>query len=161
MGFDPFIETQKALAELIENEEEQSIGITGSSKILPQHSKGSNMQHPQQQHIMDYMQRARMPPPGFNHVNKFSNYGVVPRLQNSSKIMPFMNLSNNYTAPSSQHIQHQQQLQIPSNAWNTNLGNFQQHIPEQQIRQVNSSQINSGNNQKGILTIRKSQASKI
>lgn len=140
------------MAELIETEEEQNIGVAGSSKMLS-HGKGNNLQHPQQQHIMDYVQRARMPPPGFNNVNNFSNYGIVPKLQNSSKIMPFMNLSNNYTASSNQHMQHQQLFQIPSNSWNTNLGNFQQHITEQQMRQVNSNQITSGNNQKGKITI--------
>ncbi|KAI8117364.1 CCR4-NOT transcription complex subunit 4 [Lucilia cuprina] len=144
LGFDPFIETQKALAELIENEEEQQNVATN----LINHKQTNNIHQPHQQQMMEYMQRARMPPPGFNHVNNFNGYGVVPRIQNS-KVMPFMNLSNNYTAPTGQHIQHQQQLQIPSNAWGTHLGNFQQHINEAQIRQVNSNQIPSGGNQKG------------
>ncbi|XP_065355966.1 GATA zinc finger domain-containing protein 14 [Calliphora vicina] len=147
LGFDPFIETQKALAELIENEEEQQNVGTTSSNLMP-HKQANNLHQPHQQHMMEYMQRARMPPPGFNHVNNFNGYGVVPRIQNN-KVMPFMNLSNNYTAPATQHIQHQQQLQIPSNAWGTHLGNFQQHINEQQIRQVNSNQMPSGGNQKG------------
>ncbi|XP_037815938.1 putative uncharacterized protein DDB_G0282133 [Lucilia sericata] len=147
LGFDPFIETQKALAELIENEEEQQNVGTASSNLM-NHKQTNNIHQPHQQQMMEYMQRARMPPPGFNHVNNFNGYAVAPRIQNS-KVLPFMNLTNNYTAPTGQHIQHQQQLQIPSNAWGTHLGNFQQHINEAQIRQVNSNQIPSGGNQKG------------
>lgn len=147
LGFDPFIETQKALAELIENEEEQQNSGTSSSKLLA-HKTGSNNHQHHQQHISEYVQRARMPPPGFNHVTNFNGYGVVPRIQNS-KVMPFMNISNNYAVPTGQHIQPQQQLQIPSNAWGTHLGNFQQQINEQQMRQVNSNQMQNTTNQKG------------
>lgn len=143
-GFDPFIETQKALAELIENEEDQCMG---SNSKLMSHKQTNNIHQPHQQHMIEYMQRSRMPPPGFNHVNNFNGYGVAPRIQNS-KVMSFMNLSNNYTASSGQHIQHQQ-VQVPSNAWSAHLGNFQQHINEQQVRQVNSNQLQGGGNQKG------------
>lgn len=134
------------MAELIENEEEQNVG-TVSSKLM-NHKQTNNVHQPHQQHMMEYMQRARMPPPGFNHVNNFNSYGVVPRVQNS-KIMSFMNLSNNYSTPNGQHMQHQHQLQVPNNAWGTHLGNYQQHINEQQMRHVNSNQMPTGGNQKG------------
>lgn len=66
-GFDPFFETQKALAEIMENEQSQN-----------NHNK----------HLLESCQRTRMPPPGFNHMNAFG-FGV-PRPQ-GSKILPFMN----------------------------------------------------------------------
>ncbi|KAM7354083.1 CCR4-NOT transcription complex subunit 4 isoform 1-T3 [Cochliomyia hominivorax] len=144
LGFDPFIETQKALAELIENEEEQNSVLISSKES--NNKAPNNQQHLQQHYMMEYMQRARMPPPGFNHVTNFNGYGVVPRVQNS-KTMPFLNVSNNFAVPSNQHIQHQQQLQIPRNAWGTHLGNFQ-HMNEP-VRQINSNQIQSSTGQNG------------
>lgn len=64
LGFDPFFETQKALAELMENENVQQ------QTQLNQHSKLLADQN---------CQRTRMPPPGFNHMNAFG-FGV-PRAQ--------------------------------------------------------------------------------
>lgn len=76
-GFDPFIETQKGLAELMENEvvQQQSINTENAAgpklplqqpQVPPQHHQLQQHQHHQ---MVDNMQRARMPPPGFNHVN--------------------------------------------------------------------------------------------
>lgn len=62
LGFDPFIETQKALAEIIENENVQQQTQMNQVKLLEQNC-----------------QRTRMPPPGFNHMNAFG-FGV-PRAQ--------------------------------------------------------------------------------
>ncbi|GAB0095266.1 myb-like protein I [Sergentomyia squamirostris] len=73
LGFDPFIETQKALAELMECEMMQNKPQTNHSKLL------------------ENCQRTRMPPPGFNHMNAFG-FGI-PRAQ-GSKILPFMNMGN-------------------------------------------------------------------
>ncbi|XP_055712831.1 putative mediator of RNA polymerase II transcription subunit 26 isoform X2 [Phlebotomus papatasi] len=73
LGFDPFIETQKALAELMECEMVQNKPQTNHSKLL------------------ENCQRTRMPPPGFNHMNAFG-FGI-PRAQ-GSKILPFMNMGN-------------------------------------------------------------------
>lgn len=93
-GFDPFIETQKGLAELIENEH-----LTPSSTSVPSSSSsGSN-------NSGHSTQRPRMPPPGFNHIPPSSglNNGFGPRQpphfqqahqqppQQSSKMLSFMN----------------------------------------------------------------------
>ncbi|XP_059618238.1 uncharacterized protein DDB_G0283357 [Phlebotomus argentipes] len=78
LGFDPFIETQKALAELMECEMMQNKPQTNHSKLL------------------ENCQRARMPPPGFNHMNAFG-FGI-PRAQ-GSKILPFMNMGNSTQQP--------------------------------------------------------------
>lgn len=60
LGFDPFKETQKALAELINDEASQ--------------------QQQQQQVNGNNSQRSRMaPPPGFNHLqtNNYNNFGMT------------------------------------------------------------------------------------
>ena len=102
LGFDPFFETQKGLAELLENE----------------------MMQQSNHKILENCQRTRMPPPGFNHMNAFG-FGV-PRAQ-SSKILPFMNnISNN-----SQQQQQQQQQTPQTNNWGQpNLGGYQQQPPQ-------------------------------
>ncbi|XP_055680361.1 putative uncharacterized protein DDB_G0286901 isoform X2 [Lutzomyia longipalpis] len=89
LGFDPFIETQKALAELMECEMMQNKPQTNHSKLL------------------ENCQRTRMPPPGFNHMNAFG-FGI-PRAQ-GSKILPFMNMGNSTQ-------QQQQQQQPPDSNW--------------------------------------------
>jgi CCR4-NOT transcription complex subunit 4 len=115
LGFDPFKETQKALAELINDEATQQ---------------------QQQQMNGNGGPRSRMPPPGFNHIqnNSFnSGFGTAsPRSQSGSKF-PFM---QNAT-----QMQQQQQLQ---NNWpmqhmgfnqNSNDGGFPHHqnnLPQQQ-----------------------------
>lgn len=82
IDFDPFFETQKGLAELIENEQQQTMqsNQTQTTKILDNSA-----------------QRCRLPPPGFSHMNAF---GLgVPRAAatqtSTSKILPFMNNSGN------------------------------------------------------------------
>lgn len=62
------------MAELLENEMIQQ-------QSQPNHGK-----------LIDNVQRSRMPPPGFNHMNAFG-FGV-PRAAQSSKILPFMNMGN-------------------------------------------------------------------
>jgi CCR4-NOT transcription complex subunit 4 len=116
VGFDPFFETQKGLAELLNDE------------ILQQ-----QQQQQQTSKILENVQRTRMPPPGFNHMNAFG-FGV-PRAQgiigvrrtdafirncdayqlkvndiSGSKILPFMNLGNS-NAPQQQTNWGQQQPQ--------------------------------------------------
>ena len=71
LGFDPFKETQKALAELINDEavqQQQRIEANG----------GVNMQN---------THRARMPPPGFNHLQttNYNNFGGAPSPRSQSK----------------------------------------------------------------------------
>ncbi|XP_017025820.1 uncharacterized protein Cnot4 isoform X2 [Drosophila kikkawai] len=101
LGFDPFIETQKGLAELMENEvvQQQSINTENAAgpKLpplqQPQVPPPHHQQHPHHQ-MVDNMQRARMPPPGFNHVNALGLGGGPSRLQqHTSKMMPFMNMA--------------------------------------------------------------------
>ncbi|XP_055908926.1 protein kinase 4 isoform X3 [Eupeodes corollae] len=131
LGFDPFIETQKALAELMENE------------MVQQQTAGH------QKHLLESVHRARMPPPGFNHMNAFG-FGV-PRAQ-SSKILPFMNMNGG-----GQQQQQPPQQQQPSmsnqqqpNNWNAHLGPFQQQQlpldPQMHMSQQNQ---NGGNLNKG------------
>ncbi|XP_055853582.1 putative uncharacterized protein DDB_G0271606 isoform X2 [Episyrphus balteatus] len=125
LGFDPFIETQKALAELMENE------------MVQQQNAGH------QKHMLDNVQRTRMPPPGFNHMNAFG-FGV-PRAQ-SSKILPFMNMNGGGQQP-----QPSMPAQQQPNNWNPHLGPFQQqqqhpHDPQMHMSQQNQ---NGGNHNKG------------
>lgn len=112
LGFDPFIETQKALAELMENENMQQQTQINHNKLLDQ-------------------SRPRMPPPGFNHMNAFG-FGV-PRA--GSKILPFMNMNAN-TPPQqqqpqqnnwSQHMNYQQQQQNQSNDPHNHQSQNNQH----------------------------------
>ncbi|KAH8282201.1 hypothetical protein KR054_006109 [Drosophila jambulina] len=99
LGFDPFIETQKGLAELMENEvvQQQSINTENAAgpKLALQQPQVPPPHHQHQHHQMvDNMQRARMPPPGFNHVNTLGLAGGPSRLQqHTSKMMPFMNMA--------------------------------------------------------------------
>uniref|UniRef100_U5EUH9 CCR4-NOT transcription complex subunit 4 n=1 Tax=Corethrella appendiculata TaxID=1370023 RepID=U5EUH9_9DIPT len=92
LGFDPFFETQKGLAELLNDE------------IIQQQTQVN------QNKLLDNCQRTRMPPPGFNHMNAFG-FGV-PRAQ-GSKILPFMNNTQQQTQPPhnnwGQPLQQQQQ----------------------------------------------------
>ena len=79
--FDPFFETQKGLAELIENEQQSN----------------------QQNKILDNSaQRCRLPPPGFSHMNAFG-LGVPRAATQTSKILPFMNNSGNASQPQQSH----------------------------------------------------------
>ncbi|EAT38689.1 AAEL009437-PA, partial [Aedes aegypti] len=117
LGFDPFFETQKALAELINDEINQqqisqSAAAAAAAAAAANHSK-----------LMENVQRTRMPPPGFNHMNAFG-FGV-PRAQVSgSKILPFMNLTNS--------AQQQQQQQQPQQSnWGQQLQQQQQQQQQQ------------------------------
>ncbi|XP_014096644.1 uncharacterized protein DDB_G0286591 [Bactrocera oleae] len=143
LGFDPFTETQKGLAELMENE-----------IVKSQHSKpncnnilvgaDSNMmhQHPlQHQHNIDNMQRARMPPPGFNHMNSFGFN--APREHNTSKIMPFLNMAGGNRG----HLNDIPHLSV-FNTWDSHLQSPRHQLPnfsEMQAHQNNRSAGNLGN----------------
>ncbi|KRG00403.1 uncharacterized protein Dwil_GK28091 [Drosophila willistoni] len=121
LGFDPFIETQKGLAELMENEvvQQQNLSV-GNSNLTSQH------QHISHQQLIDNVHRARMPPPGFNHMNaNVMGFNGSPKAH-TSKIMSFVNvpastIGNNGTPAG-------QQVQIPllSN-WNPNLPQMHQN----------------------------------
>lgn len=74
LDFDPFQETQKGLAELLENELLQQQTQTNQSKWLDN-------------------RRTRLPPPGFSHMNSFG-LGVPRPAAQASKILPFMNGGN-------------------------------------------------------------------
>lgn len=117
VGFDPFIETQKALAELIKNEDEV-IGNRNNSRPISRNNSNianlstNKMQQQNQQQLLDYMPRIRMPPPGFGPINNgavkeggepglgFGGLGsnIMSHMSNGgSKILPFINLnSTNY-----------------------------------------------------------------
>ncbi|KPU73904.1 uncharacterized protein Dana_GF15780, isoform F [Drosophila ananassae] len=115
LGFDPFIETQKGLAELMENEvvQKQSINSENAVPKMP-----PQPQVPPHQQMVESMQRSRMPPPpGFNHVNTLG-LGGSSRLQHTSKMMPFMNMPLNGVANNGGPGQHQ----MPMGAnWNAHL----------------------------------------
>ncbi|XP_053696420.1 neurogenic protein mastermind isoform X2 [Sabethes cyaneus] len=131
LGFDPFIETQKALAELINDEISQQQMPPSAATTAPNHSK-----------LLENVQRTRMPPPGFNHMNAFG-FGVPRPHVSSSKILPFMNLANNSQ-------QQQQQPQQPS--WGQQLQQQQQQFMGFQQNDQNhlaQSQPPSGNNKAG------------
>lgn len=82
--FDPFFETQKGLAELIENEQQQT-------------------QSNQQSKLLDNSaQRCRLPPPGFSHMNAFG-LGVPRAATQTSKILPFMSTSGNASQSQQSH----------------------------------------------------------
>lgn len=85
--FDPFFETQKGLAELIENEQQQTQS-NQPSKILDNSS-----------------QRCRLPPPGFSHMNAFG-LGVPRAATQTSKILPFMNNNNSVSQSQQQNWPH-------------------------------------------------------
>lgn len=91
LDFDPFQETQKGLAELLENELLQQQSQTNHSKWLDS-------------------RRTRLPPPGFSHMNSFG-LGVPRPAAQASKILPFMNGGNGSGAsqgPQSNWPHHQQ-----------------------------------------------------
>lgn len=71
LDFDPFQETQKGLAELLENEMLQQ-------QTQPNHANWVETR------------RSRLPPPGFSHMNSFG-LGVPRPAAQASKILPFMN----------------------------------------------------------------------
>lgn len=115
LDFDPFFETQKGLAELLENELLQQQSQTNHSKWLENGSR-----------------RSRMPPPGFSHMNSF---GLgVPR---PSKILPFMNGGGNAAnqSPQANWTHHQ----APQPQTNMNFGPHDQtaNLMSQQNHQTN------------------------
>uniref|UniRef100_A0A6P4EHB9 CCR4-NOT transcription complex subunit 4 n=1 Tax=Drosophila rhopaloa TaxID=1041015 RepID=A0A6P4EHB9_DRORH len=132
LGFDPFIETQKGLAELMENEvvQQQSINNENPGPKLP-----PQPQVPPHQQLVDNMQRARMPPPGFNHMNTLG-LGGASRLQHTSKMMPFMNMPVNGVGNNGPQGQHQ----VPMAAnWNAHLAMHQnpgQPVGDSQLHQM-------------------------
>lgn len=86
--FDPFFETQKGLAELIENEQQQSNQTSAPTSVASSKLLDNSAQ-----------QRCRLPPPGFSHMNAFG-LGVPRAATQTSKILPFMNNSGSATQPS-------------------------------------------------------------
>ncbi|XP_030556601.1 putative uncharacterized protein DDB_G0291608 isoform X1 [Drosophila novamexicana] len=118
LGFDPFIETQKGLAELMENEVvQQNInGIAGPK--LQQQAQASHQQ------LLDNMQRARMPPPGFNHMNTLGFEGAAR--VHSSKLFPFINMPSNSVGNNATQGEQQHQIQLATN-WNNHLATLHQH----------------------------------
>lgn len=115
LDFDPFFETQKGLAELLENE------------LLQQQSQPN---HPKW--LENGSRRTRMPPPGFSHMNSF---GLgVPR---PSKILPFMNGGGNAANQSPQANWSHHQPQQPQS--NMNFGPHDQtaNLMSQQNHQTN------------------------
>lgn len=84
IDFDPFFETQKGLAELIENEQQQT-----------QSNQPTKM-------LDNSAQRCRLPPPGFTHMNAFG-LGVPRAATQTSKILPFMSNSGNASQSQQSH----------------------------------------------------------
>lgn len=144
LGFDPFTETRKALAELMQSESDQrksAAGIhpslsseTGINKPQPSSNLQNNHNMHFQQHLLETSQhRARMPPPGFNHVYDFGMSGTPRMAPNNRKLSPFMNMSNS-TINNSQSL-------IPmmhGSPWNSNHLGTQQPSNEMQLPQVGS-----------------------
>lgn len=98
LDFDPFFETQKGLAELLEHE------LGGHQRTQSPHSK-----------LMESCAlRARLPQPsGFSHMNAFG-IGVPRAPPQTSKILPFMNMNGGNAGNNQQSTQngwghHQQQ----------------------------------------------------
>ncbi|EDV98858.1 GH13370 [Drosophila grimshawi] len=122
LGFDPFIETQKGLAELMENEVvQQNVNIGNAGAKLQQPTPATHQQ------LLDNMQRARMPPPGFNHMNTLGFDGAAR--VHSSKILPFINMpggGNPGVGNNSAQLEQQHQLQLAAN-WNPHLATLHQH----------------------------------
>lgn len=79
-------------------------------------------QHPHHQ-ILDNMQRARMPPPGFNHMNTlgFDNASRV----HSSKILPFINMPGCSVGNNTGQVE-PHHLHLATN-WNSHLATLHQH----------------------------------
>ncbi|XP_045593908.1 AF4/FMR2 family member lilli isoform X2 [Procambarus clarkii] len=108
LGFDPFEETNKALAEDIKIEQKQQQQLQRHQQQFTQHqhhqhqSQLQSHHHQQQQQqlraglksLMDYttpsgQSRARLPPPGFNGLNSFNSYGMPRQTQpEPSKLLP-------------------------------------------------------------------------
>lgn len=138
LGFDPFFETQKGLAELMNDEMNQqqisqSAAAAAAAAAAANHSK-----------LMENVQRTRMPPPGFNHMNAFG-FGV-PRAQVSgSKILPFMNLTNSAQQQQQQQSNWGQQLQQQQQQQQQQFLGFQ---PNEQ-NHLASSQQQNGHNKAG------------
>lgn len=108
--FDPFFETQKGLAELIENE-------------LMQQQTQSN----QPTKMMDNSTpRSRLPPPGFSHMNAFG-LGVPRAPTQTSKILPFMNNGNGSSSQTQQSNWAHHPIQQPQQ--NMNFGMHDQMGP--------------------------------
>lgn len=102
--FDPFFETQKGLAELIENE-------------LMQQQTQSN----QPTKMMDNSTpRCRLPPPGFSHMNAFG-LGVPRASTQTSKILPFMNNGNGSSSQSQQSNWPHHPIQQPQQNMNFSI----------------------------------------
>nr|NP_001188776.1 CCR4-NOT transcription complex subunit 4, isoform H [Drosophila melanogaster]ADV37026.1 CCR4-NOT transcription complex subunit 4, isoform H [Drosophila melanogaster] len=118
LGFDPFVETQKGLAELMENEVVQKQSINNENPLPKLPPQPQVPPHPQ---LVDNLQRARMPPPGFNHVNTLG-LGGASRLQLTSKIIPFMNMPVNGVGNSGAQGQHQMPMGVN---WNAPMGMHQ------------------------------------
>lgn len=105
LGFDPFEETNKALAEDIKIEQKQQ-QLRNQHQINHHHPHHhhhhSQLQSQHQQHqqlragiksLMDYsssgQSRARLPPPGFNGLSSFNSYGMPRQSQpEPSKLLP-------------------------------------------------------------------------
>ncbi|XP_062139427.1 LOW QUALITY PROTEIN: uncharacterized protein LOC133848062 [Drosophila sulfurigaster albostrigata] len=127
LGFDPFTETQKGLAELMENEVVQqnvNIGNVGPKMPPPPQQQQQQQQQTQAQHhqLLDNMQRARMPPPGFNHMNALGFDGAAR--VHSSKILPFINMPGNGLGNNSAPLEQQQHpMQMPTN-WESPFGSY-------------------------------------
>lgn len=110
LGFDPFEETNKALAEDIKIEQKQQQQLQRHQQQFThhqhhQHQSQLQPQHQQQQQqqqqlraglksLMDYssasgQSRARLPPPGFNGLSSFNSYGMPRQSQpEPSKLLP-------------------------------------------------------------------------
>ncbi|KAG0724180.1 hypothetical protein GWK47_041145 [Chionoecetes opilio] len=107
LGFDPFEETNKALAEdiKIEQKQQQLRNQHQISQHLHHHHHHQTQlqpQHQQHQHqqirtgiksLMDYsssgQSRARLPPPGFNGLSSFNSYGLPRQSQpEQGKLLP-------------------------------------------------------------------------
>lgn len=101
LDFDPFQETQKALAEMMANEQNHKTSTSGRTNTQQMNGYVQNNQNGN--HIPP-------PPPGFlqqqqqTHMNSFG-----------SKILPFLNMSN------SQQQQQQQQINNLPNGWSSNF----------------------------------------
>ncbi|KAM8715438.1 hypothetical protein ACLKA7_002485 [Drosophila subpalustris] len=123
LGFDPFTETQKGLAELMENEVvQQNVNIGNVGPKLPQQQQQQQSQASHQQ-LLDNMQRARMPPPGFNHMNALGFDGAAR--VHTSKMLPYINMAGNGLGNNSTSVEQQRQIQMATN-WNPHLATLHQ-----------------------------------
>lgn len=120
--FDPFFETQKGLAELIENE------------LLQQQSQSN-----QSAKMMDNSTpRCRLPPPGFSHMNAFG-LGVPRATTQTSKILPFMNNGSSQSSQSQQSNwqHHPVQQQQPQQNMNYGIHDQMSNLLSKQNQQSN------------------------